>query len=229
MRCDANAAGCVACQQKNLRCVTTDRITGRATERGQADRLETELNALRKQLALYVKKYGHLEDTELAAGDAYQDLPATGGYVALQSRTFDQQNNHSASSRGNDGPHCGPINGTLVDVLDGEVDIADYDCPAMTELEYGSGTVFNHSTRSYVQTVIGAQRPDKPALPPKEEALKLIETFLGTVHLYVPILHGPTVLELVCFILTLVFHGANRFRQEKHMTTRGTIDLMPRK
>jgi hypothetical protein len=229
MRCDANAAGCLACQQKNLRCVTTDRITGRATERGQADRLETELITLRKHLALYVKKYGHLEDAELAASDTYQDLPATSGYVALQSRAFEQQNNHSASNRGNDGPHCGPINGTMVDVLDGEVDIADYDCPAMTEFEYGSGPVFNHSTTSYVQTVSGAQRPEKPALPPKEETLKLIETFLGTVHIYVPILHGPTVLKLVSFILTLVSHGANQSRQGKHTTTRGTRDRLPRR
>jgi hypothetical protein len=212
MRCDANAAGCLACQQKNLRCVTTDRITGRATERGQADRLEIELIALRKHLAIYVNKYGHLEDAELAASDAYQVSPAASGYGAQHSRAFDHQNNYSASTHGHDGPHYGPINGTMVNILDSEVDIAAFDCPAMAEFEYGSGPLFNHSTKSHVQTMSGAQRPEKPALPPREEALKSIETFLGTVNLYVPILHGPSTLELVSSDFTLVFHTAKETR-----------------
>jgi hypothetical protein len=229
MRCDANAAGCLACQQKNLRCVTTDRITGRATERGQADRLEIELIALRKHLAVYVNKYGHLEDAELAASDAYQDLPPTNGYGTQHSLAFDQQNNYSTSNRGNDGPHYGPINGTLVDVLDGEVDIAAFDCPAMAEFEYGSGPIFNHSTKSCFQTVSDSQRPEKPALPPRDEALKSIEMFLGTIHLYVPILHGPTILELVCFVFTFLFHNANQARRGKCMTTPNFKHLVRRK
>lgn len=197
MRCDANAAGCLACQQKNLRCVTTDRITGRATERGQTDRLEGELITLQNKLAVYEKKYGPLEDAELAASDPYQDLPATRAYSTQPSQTFDPQNNYGMSNRRGDGPHYGPINGTVVDVLDGEVDIAAFDCPTMADFEYGSGPVFNHSTKSYAQTVSGAQRVEKPTLPPKEEALKSIEAFLWTVHQYVPILHGPTLSELV--------------------------------
>ena len=197
MRCDANAAGCLACQQKNLRCVTTDRITGRATERGQADRLETELIALRRHLAVYVNTYGHLQDTELAVNDTYQDVPAAIGYGARHPGTLEPPKNHSAPTPSNDGPHYGPINGTVVDMLDGEVDVAAFDCPAMAEFEYGSGPLFNHSATSYVQTVSGAQRPEKPAMPPREEALKSIEQFMGTVNTYVPILHGPSTLALV--------------------------------
>ena len=197
MRCDANAAGCLACQQKNLQCVTTDRITGRATERGQADRLETELIALRRHLAVYVSKYGNLDDAELAASTAHQDLPASSGYGVQHSRAFDQPNNYLPSTRSKNGPEHGPINGTIVDILDGEVDVAAFDCPPMAEFEHGSGPMFNHSTRSYVYTVTDGQRPEKPALPPKEEALKDIDTFLGTVNTYVPVLHGPSILELV--------------------------------
>ena len=218
MRCDANAAGCLACQQKNLRCVTTDRITGRATERGQADRLEIELVALRKHLAVYSNKYGHLDDGEVAASDAYQDLPTTSGYGTQHSQTFDQQHNYAASGRAHDGPHYGPIHGTIVDVLDGEVDVAAFECPAMADFEYGSGPVFNHSVKSHVQTVSGAQRPGKPVLPAKKDAIEIVNKFLATVHLYVPILHGPTLLELVRTPYTLGFHNAKQARREKLMT-----------
>src|SRR5947209_2700006 len=119
MRCDANASGCSACQQKNMRCVTTDRITGRATERGQADRLEEEVMTLKRQLAVYVNKYGPLDDAELAASSAYQDLPApqTSRYGDLQQKQlFEQQNNSTTSSPGSDGLFHGPIHGTLVDI-----------------------------------------------------------------------------------------------------------------
>jgi hypothetical protein len=229
MRCDANAAGCLACQQKNLRCVTTDRITGRATERGQTDRLEGELITLRKQLAVYAEKYGPLEDAELAASDTYQDLPATGAYSTQPSQTFDPQNNYGISNRSYDRPHYGPIKGTVVDILDGEVDIAAFDCPAMADFEDGSGPVFNHCTKSYVQTVSGAQRVEKPTLPPKEEALKSIDMFLGTVHLYVPILHGPTISELVRLTVALVFHHAHPARRGKCTTILNFNHLVRRK
>lgn len=205
MRCDANAAGCLACQQKNLRCVTTDRITGRAAERGQADRLEVELMTLRRRLAVYENKYGPLEDVEVGASDTYQDLPATVGYGNQYSRGFDQSN-YPGLTCGNGDLHYGPINGTVVDILDGEVDVVAFECPAMAEFEYGSGLLFNHSTKSYVHTVTGTQRPEKPALPSKNEALKSFEAFLGAVNIYVPILHGPSALELVRYIFTSGLH-----------------------
>ena len=220
MRCDANAAGCLACQQKNLRCVTTDRITGRATERGQADRLENEIMTLRRQLAAYVNKYGHLDEAE------YQDLPAGSGSGTQHSRAFDQANNCLPSTRGKDGPEQGPINGTMVDVLDGEVDVAAFECLVMAEFSYGSGPLFNHSTRSYIQTVTSTQKPEKPALPPKEDALRDINTFLRIVNTYVPILHGPSTMELVSQIFTFVFQNSNATRQGNCMTIRTSKHLL---
>jgi hypothetical protein len=200
MRCDANASGCSSCQQKNLRCVTTDRITGRATERGQTDRLEAELMTLKRHLAVYENKYGRLDDAELVASGAYQDLltPPTGGYGGLQhTQPFDQQTNSLALSRGRDGPRHGPINGSVVDIGDGKIDVAAFDWPDMAELGFTSANVFNQSLSSFVRTLSGHQKPDKPALPPKEEAFASAWGFLGTVNTYVPVLHGPTILELV--------------------------------
>jgi hypothetical protein len=200
MRCDANASGCSACQQKNLRCVTTDRITGRATERGQADRLEVELTALKRHIAVYVNKYGRLDDAELAASSAYQDLPAapTGGYGGLQHKQpFDQQNNTLASSRGSDRPCRGPIHGTVVDIGEGEIDVAAFNWPDMADSDFWSAPTYNQSMSSFVRTLSGHQKPERPALPSREEAFTSVSGFLGTVNTYVPILHGPTTLELV--------------------------------
>jgi hypothetical protein len=202
MRCDANASGCSACQQKNLRCVTTDRITGRATERGQADRLEVELMDVKRHLAVYVSKYGRLDETELAASITYQDLPTapTGGYGSLQHKQpFDQQNYSLASNRGSDGPYRGPIHGTKVDIGEGEIDVAAFNWPDMADSDFGSAPIYNQSMSSFVRTLSGRQRPEKPGLPPREEAFASVLGFLGTVNTYVPVLHGPTTLELVKF------------------------------
>src|ERR1700722_9786372 len=183
MRCDANASGCSACQQKNLRCVTTDRITGRATERGQADRLEVELTALKRHIAVYVNKYGRLDDAELAASSAYQDLPAapTGGYGGLQHKQpFDQQNNTLASSRGSDRPCHGPIHGTVVDIGEGEIDVAAFNWPDMADSDFWSAPTYNQSMSSFVRTLSGHQKPERPALPSREEAFTSVSGFLGT-------------------------------------------------
>lgn len=197
MRCDANPAGCGSCQLKSLRCVTTDRITGRPSERGQSDRLQVELMALRRHLAAYVQKYGPLDDAELAANDVYQDLPATTGYSTQHSQAFEQLSDQLTPVPANSGPYYGPIHGTTVDILDGEIDIADFHSPDMAEIGYNTGSVYNHSTSSYVRTVGGAQKPQVPKLPPREEGLKLIENFLKTLNTYAPMVHGPSVLELV--------------------------------
>lgn len=197
MRCDPNPAGCGACQLKNLRCVTTDRITGRPSERGQSDRLQVELMDLRRHLAAYQQKYGHMDDAELAASDAYQNVPTPTAYLNHHTRPFEPPDSQLAASCDKNGPHYGPIHGTMVDIFDGEIDIADFHSPDMAESGHNSGPVYNHSTSSFVRTIGGAQRPDRPTLPPKEEALKLIENYLKTLNTYVPLLHGPSVMELV--------------------------------
>ncbi len=198
MRCDANPAGCGACQLKSLRCVTTDRITGRPSERGQTDRLQVELMALRRHLAAYVQKYGQLDDAELAASDAYQDLPSTAGYSTPHTQAFEDLNNQISSRRGDDGPHQGPIHGTIVDIFDDDIDIADFHSPDMAEIAYDAAHVYNHSMSSFVRTVGGAQKPERPPLPPREEARKLVDNFLKTLNTYAPIVHGPSMMELVC-------------------------------
>ncbi|CAI6334729.1 unnamed protein product [Periconia digitata] len=51
IRCDPRPEGCSPCAQNRTPCKTTDRITGRATTRGQVEALEGENAHLRSQLA----------------------------------------------------------------------------------------------------------------------------------------------------------------------------------
>ena len=98
MRCDPNPLGCKPCQDRNVPCRTTDRITGRASERGHTERLETQLEMLRRQLGQYVSRFGHIEGTEALLnggfsgygsdeftryGKSYSVLPASTGYLLM--------------------------------------------------------------------------------------------------------------------------------------------------
>ncbi|KAF9732617.1 hypothetical protein PMIN07_007799 [Paraphaeosphaeria minitans] len=51
IRCDPRPEGCSPCAQNRTPCKTTDRITGRATTRGQVEALESENSYLRSQVA----------------------------------------------------------------------------------------------------------------------------------------------------------------------------------
>ncbi|KAF2469025.1 uncharacterized protein BDR25DRAFT_289187 [Lindgomyces ingoldianus] len=51
IRCDGRPEGCSPCAQNRTLCKTTDRITGRATTRGQVEAMEAENGYLRAQVA----------------------------------------------------------------------------------------------------------------------------------------------------------------------------------
>ncbi|ORY08661.1 hypothetical protein BCR34DRAFT_674996 [Clohesyomyces aquaticus] len=51
IRCDGRPEGCSPCAQNRTVCKTTDRITGRATARGQVEAMESENSFLRSQVA----------------------------------------------------------------------------------------------------------------------------------------------------------------------------------
>lgn len=186
MKCDTDPISCGPCRQKGLRCFTTDRVTGHARERGQTDRAEGELMYLRDQVRLYQNRYGPLKPDE----------PFT-------RRSSDQSSVQLPSSRylgwpapDNIEPLCkGPINGSKIDIMDGIVDVADFDCEVMREPQ--TLAVFNDSRSSIVSTVFGFQRVDDPGLPPRKEAVQLIDNFLVIMTQYYPVVHRPTFRDLV--------------------------------
>jgi Fungal specific transcription factor domain len=91
-----------------------------------------------------------------------------------------------------DGPYTGPIHQTLVDFLDGEIDIGAFDCPDMEETSKisAANVPLNYSRRS--MSILGVQKPEKPPMPTREETLQYIDNFQNVIAPYVPIVHGPT-------------------------------------
>lgn len=197
MKCDTDPIACQPCRQKGLRCYTTDRVTGHARERGETDRAENELLYLKEQLAAYQIRYGSLQrDTDGPVRPTAKDsvsvplgYPVTSvpeaRYVGWPAPE------HSA-------PLCsGPVNGTLVDILDGTIDIADWECEMMKEYPQDTVDRFNLSRTSIINTMTGYQRVTDPKPPPREEALRDAKHFLVIMSQYVPVVHRPTFTELV--------------------------------
>lgn len=211
MRCDPNPLGCGPCKQKNLPCVTTDRISGRPSERGHVERLESEIHALRQELGAYASRYGHLDSIDLrsAHGLPLEPSPAytaSNGYSSDTSPTqhlrklSDFITSTYPSNGGVAGPHAGPIRGTKVSVCGQEIDVADFDCPEMDEPKqpFADGAPrFNNSRLSFLNTVLGSATPPPPKLPEKETALTYAKYYNVVVGPYAPVLHCPSLLRLV--------------------------------
>jgi hypothetical protein len=92
------------------------------------------------------------------------------------------------------GPHRGPIHETTIDFVDGEINIGAFACPDMAEMEkISQGTLpLNNSRRSALNTILGAQKPERPQMPTRDEAMQYIDNYLNVIAPYVPIVHGPT-------------------------------------
>jgi hypothetical protein len=192
MKCDTNPVACGPCRQKQLPCFTTDRVTGKAFERGQSDRIEGELQNLRRQVEVYQRKYGLLDEIDLPPDDAtISASPST--------HTPRQYTRPPLIFDGVDGDelHSGPVNGTNVDIFDGDVDIAGFQCPELEEYDEDVVPRFNHSKTSIVNTMYGVQRVDDPKLPSKEQALKYVNHYLVFMWPYVPIVHRTSFIQLV--------------------------------
>ena len=96
------------------------------------------------------------------------------------------------------GPHRGPIHGTKVDTIDGEIDIADFECPQMADYDPTISHVFNSSKTSIFSTISGKQNPGRPEFPSREEGVEHVTGFVNIVLPYFGALHGPSLIELVC-------------------------------
>jgi hypothetical protein len=190
MKCDTDPVACQPCRQKNLRCFTTDRVTGQPRERGQSDRAENELLFLRDQVLAYRTKHGPLQP---------EDMPR----IAWRPPAPEQLSAVSSRYLGWPAPdyseplHSGPVNGTKVDILDGTIDVCDFPSDLMDPPARGQLDVFNLSRTSIINTIFGFQRILEPKLPSKEEALRDVDHFLVIMSQYVPVVHRPTMKEQV--------------------------------
>lgn len=198
MKCDTDPNACQPCRQKGLRCYTTDRVTGQARERGESDRAENELQYLREQLAAYQQKYGPLRP-----GEANGIVPPTPKESASIVMPPPGPSIPDAEYVGWPAPDhseplsSGPVKGTVVDILDGTIDIGDWDCEMMRDYPKEIANKFNVSRTSILNTMTGYQRVDHPRLPSKEEGLRDANHFLVIMSQYAPIVHRPSFEDLV--------------------------------
>ncbi|KAH6669576.1 fungal-specific transcription factor domain-containing protein [Halenospora varia] len=75
IRCDGLAGGCSPCLQNNTECRTTDRITGRATQRGYVEGVESENRAL-QQKVLELEKKLRQHGINVEGSTQYNDTPS---------------------------------------------------------------------------------------------------------------------------------------------------------
>jgi Fungal specific transcription factor domain len=190
MKCDTDPVACQPCRSKSLRCYTTDRVTGHPRERGQTDRAESEVAFLRDQLLAYQGKYGPLQPDDVPTAPSRSEPEAL---VPSVSRTY-----VGWPAPDNVEPlHTGPINGTKVDLLDGEIDVCDFSCELMENPPRSQLDVFNLSRLALINTIFGFQNVRDPQLPSKEDAIRDVDQFLIVMSSYVPVVHRPTMKDQV--------------------------------
>lgn len=97
------------------------------------------------------------------------------------------------------GPHQGPIHGTKIDLTDGYIDIAGFKCPDIDDAMKLSQEILPVGVpgRRPSTAKQGSQRPERPQMPNREEAMQYAENYLKVIGTYVPIVHGPTFRKLV--------------------------------
>lgn len=209
MKCDPDPVACQPCRQKNLKCYTTDRVTGTSKERGQSDRVESELLYLRDQVARYRRRYGSITDdspsTPYSASVSsslernLSVLPSRSGYEHKSNTPLDIPSSQYIGWPTSTNEFVyGPVDGTKVDVLEwGTIDTSDFDCEIMREPAYNAGEVLNFSTGSMTKTFWHERSIPEPLLPPKDETLTDAHIFFIAIWGFVPVLHKPTFMALI--------------------------------
>ena len=212
MKCDPNPLGCLNCRQKKFSCLTTDRVTQRASERGQPERLEQELEVVREQLALYRSRYGDLDMSAsshngVSGNETIKSAGRPGSYHWTHvkheepSPRFDQRHLPKPSHVDSDFVYEGPVSGTIVDIIGAKVDIAGYENAEMEVYDKDHQGVFNASRTSVLNTIHGAQRISDPQLPSKEETVQTVKFFFLHIWHYTPVVHQSSFLKTVSRIL----------------------------
>lgn len=219
MKCDTDPVACKPCASKNLPCYTTDRVTGQSRQRGEEDRVETEIQALKDQLHAYQTRYGPLSLESPALTQPARSSPprpppsSRPPHNATSSGTSFPTvgtNNLTVSSMPNshyvgwpapayvEPIHTTPIDGMVVDVLDwGRVDLSTFDCTIMRESGPQDSDRFNFSTNAVLRTMAQQQKIDRPELPTKTQALEEARAFLRILWPFVPIVHKKTFITTV--------------------------------
>lgn len=108
--------------------------------------------------------------------------------------------NYLGVSSGNSLVSC--IRGTSLNVLGMEINLADYmhaDLDEPNPSDYEKQPMYNKSYYAFILTAFSAKpKPEEVGLPSRAEAMKCVEWFFKVVNTYLPVLHRPSFMTLVC-------------------------------
>lgn len=113
-------------------------------------------------------------------------------------RTQSHGDNYVGVSSGNS--YLSSIKGTSLSVLGMEIDVADFSSSDIDEpSSLFQPEFYNKSYQSFLQSAYNVNpKIEKVDLPPKDEGLTYASWYFRVINPYIPILHRPTFMALVC-------------------------------
>jgi len=224
IRCDARVGGCSPCNQNNLECRTTDRITGRATSRGYTENIEQENNSLRQYLTdlrQQLQEHG-IEpchppaQTAPAAPQIIQTIPQPSNYTpdpilslaAILNPINDDPRRIRSSALpdfksddvGNNYLGVGSVNEWPMPITGTRHALFGMHIDLKDfEPEHADERTRAMSYNSFYEyTLRGRQHQVKPPpLPEYRQLRSIVEWYFKSLNCWHPILHKPTFLEMI--------------------------------
>lgn len=98
------------------------------------------------------------------------------------------------------------LKGTALSILGMEIDVADFTSEDFDEQtnKNSSNCSYNKSRQSFLKSFFKSDSsPQKIEMPPKLEALAILDWYFKAIHPYLPLLHRPSLSRLVKFLHTL--------------------------
>ena len=172
------------------------------TRKRESDRTENEILFMREQLAAYQHRYGSLQRSEpngvVPVPKPRSSVPQSRPYSTSPAPPIPDAKYVGWPAPYHSEPlRSGPVKGTVVDIMDGSIDVAEWECEMMRDYPKEITNKFNLSRTSILNTIYGYQRVEDPKLPPKEEAVRDANHFLVIMSQYVPIVHRPSFMNLI--------------------------------
>ena len=212
IRCDGRPEGCTPCEQNRTPCRTTDRISGRATVRGHAEALESELSYLRNQnaeLQAQLKEFGveprvspayngiqppsNTWPSTVNDGQRWPDEPRQASPLPLQPlpqfKYGSIGDNYLGVAAGDS--LLSHIKGTSLSIFGTEINITDF---MMDEAEYEASAM---SYTALVKISVGGQPVEAPPLPDYQSLKDYALWYLRSLNPYTMLVHKPAFMNLV--------------------------------
>lgn len=120
-------------------------------------------------------------------------------------RAHSHGDNYVGVSLGNS--YLSSIKGTSLSVLGMEIDVADFSSSDIDEpSSLFQPEFYNKSYQSFLQSAYNVNpKIEKVDLPPKDEGLTYASWYFRVINPYIPVLHRPTFIALVCLAFLLPF------------------------